>query len=662
MSTLNLQKKMILPIMSTVMFALIVLALVFIQYVRMITEKTVESRAISEIQVHAKSIQGFFEIRSRIPVTFFQNPHFLEYFSDYRQFRRSIKNDFNLQMIIRNFQAVVKNDSTIKSIFFATQATDEYFDEQGRFEQHGYFPKSRPWWKSAVQQNRLYCDNPSFDFRDSTFSTTMQMTVYHRGRFLGVGGVDILITTVSNEINQIRYENEGFAFLIDGKGECMVFPQVNQSIWTFRKLGDLDTLLSSTQGFLRLQNAMIQRKKGLEQIRFQGEKHLVVFSTVQSANPLLDWRIGLLIPQRLLDGPVNRITFISTMVVAFLIVGIFFLTRSIAYSITKPLNALAVRLDEMVNHHYDLTAELPVESDDAIGRTAKNFNTFIQQIRNMLIRILESMKRVSETTSHLHDHSGNISTETLELASEAQRVSMISKLMVEHMNELDKGIKRVSQFSAQSRKSVTDGESLVNNRFERMEEIIHMISILAGEMAKLNRKTETFSKTVQVISDINEQISMLSVNASIEAVHAGGHGAGFAVVAQEIKNMSEQTEHANTQTWETLVSFQKDVEYFNEKLLQLTNKIKEEFGYTEQLKQTFIVLQNDVSLTDRTTEEIKRETSEQVESIRTIIDTIQNISSNIGHISREIAQSVDEIRIVDENVKGLKSLTDAFKV
>ncbi len=662
MANMNIQKKLIIPVMSAVILLLIVFSIAIVQYLRILTEKNITNMALDEIQIHAKSIQGFFEARARIPITFLQNPFFLDYFRNYRRFRQPLQDDPDYRCILQYFQTVLKNDSSIKSIFFAFNGTDEYFDEQGRFEQPGYSPRQRPWWKTAVQENRLYCGNPSFDIRDSTFSTTMQMPVYDRSRFLGIGGIDILITTVSNEINQIRYENQGLAFLIDGKGECLVFPHVKQNVWEFKKLDALDSLIQKTSGFSGLLRMVLKQERGHFPVMYDGRQHIALFTSVRSNIPSFDWRLGLLVPRRVIDAPIQRITVYSVGIVTLFILCVYFVMRYIAYSITKPLSELADRLDEMANRKSDLTIELPVESDDAIGCTAKNFNAFIRQIRGTLVRMLESMRTVSECTGHLQDHSGRIAAETQDLSNEAQRVSATSKLMAESMDEIAKGIKRVSQFSTQGKHSATEGEALMMNQAQRMDDMAKTTSNLYEEMERLKRRTESINSAVQLIRDINEQIALLSVNASIEAVRAGEHGSGFVVLAEEIKNLSERTDHANSQTWNTIKAFQQDIGAFDEKLLELKNRAEDELKLSEQLKQMFVMLQNDVSLTDQTTDEIKNNTLQQSESIRSIIETIHQISETIGHISKGVSQSFDEIRLVDEKVKELKLVTDVFKV
>ena len=662
MTQMNLQKKLVLPMMTAVLVLFAVISFFVVNRVRSLTEAKIESVALAQLQAHARSIQSFFESRSRIPITCFQNPVFIDFFRQYSQARMPLQKNDRYLSLIRHFRNILDGDSTIKSIFFASDATGEYFDEDGRYDETGYSAKSRPWWKQALQQNRMYCGNPSYDYRDSSFSTTVQMPVRDRGRFLGIGGIDILITTVNAEIEQIRYENRGSAFLVDDSGECIVFPSIRQEFWSFRKLAALDSLLKDTKGFPKLQEKMARSPKGLQPVRFKGVDCIALYQRVGSSQPYFNWRLGLLVPIDLITAPVREITFISIGVLALSALCIFLVTLYIAFSITKPLNALASRLDEMVHRRCDLTLTLPVNSNDAIGRTAENFNTLVRQIRSTLVRVLESTQTVSDRFRLLRERSERIVGETRNLSDESQKVSGISSRMIQNVDDIAKAIKRVSQFSTQSRKSAAEGESQVRDELSRMENLFQHIADLYVEMDKLSQKTESMAKAVETVREVNEQIALLSVNASIEAVRAGESGAGFAVLAEEIKSLNERTDQANVQTLKTLNAFRADVKQFGERIFALRNRMQEALRFTETFMQKFIVLQNDVSLTDQTTEEILKETSKQSESLRSVLQTLQQISATVGDIANGVSKSFEEIQALDVQMQELKSTTDAFNV
>ncbi len=662
MPRLNVQSKLIVPLMTAIIAVMLIFSVLAVRTVRSLTENRIKSLALAQIDTHARAIQGYFETRSQIPVTFFQNPFLFEFFRKYTIQRKNVRNDAAYRSLTGYFRNVVRSDSTIKSIFFATESTDEYFDENGRYESEGYSPQSRPWWEKTIDMNRLYLDIPSYDLRDSTFSTTMQMPVYDGKRRLGIGGIDILITTISNEIKRIRFEDQGWAFLADAQGQCIVFPDVENRIWSLKNISVFDSALADSKGFSLLSEHIGRTEIGLLRIRYRGTPCMAVCAPVSSQSPYFDWRLVLLVPDRLVDVPVRRATLISAAVVLLSICCLLTVMMIIAVSMTRPLAALAHRLDEIANRESDLTMELPVESGDAIGATARNFNTFIRQIRGTMVRFLETVQAVSDLSGDLREKLGGISSETRLLSDETQKISSTSNLLMQQVDEISKGIKRVSQFSAQGRKSGSEGETEVINQLARMRDLNARMDELYSEMTVLNQKTESIAQAVQIIDDVNEQIALLSVNASIEAVKAGEAGLGFRVLAEEIKSLSEHTEHANAKTGNTILSFQQEIKKLDERVLEMRDRMTDELRFTESFKQTFILMQNEVSLTDQTAEEIRDKTVKQSESIRSILQLLNGISETAGKMAKGVFESFDDIHVVEGKIQELKSLTEKFKV
>lgn len=660
---INIQRKIVLPILISVTIILVVFALFTVNYIRTLTKEKVESEALSLVRFKAEEIVSFFKERARIPVTFFQNPFFLEWFSNYNTFRTPLEGDRDYAHIFEHFNVVLKNDSTIKSIFFATNNTQEYFDHEGRYEEEGYLVKNRSWWQEAIAEGRLYCGLPEFDYADSTILSSLHLPVYNKdGRFLGIGGVDILITTIEDIVHQIRYKNYGDAFLIDGEGHIIYFPRLSYETSLNKQMSFIDTVFAHAEGFEELSNNILKKNEGLTHVMWEGKGHIALYAPVQASVPYLNWSLGLIVPKELIVGPVRRITIICCIVVFLAIIGIFLLTLFITSSIVHPLNDLAYRLDQIANQKSDLTNELPVETNDAIGQTAKNFNTFIAQMRELLHRIIVNAEDVAVCTAQIYDHEKTISEEATQMSSQVEQVAATSQQMMHIVEQIADGVRNVAELSKKSNGSVTKGKSLIHSRIERMQVITDKILGIYGEMKVLNDKSEGFSSAVQVIDEISDKISLLAVNASIEASKAGEAGRGFSVVAAEIKNLSQRTFQENQRTISLLNDFRKDIQAFHQSLLLIKDRMSEEIYSAEEIIGTFHSIYEDVAKTDGAIEKMKNQTEQQFEAIRTVDESIQQISNATRHIAEGVSESFHEITQVDTRVKELQKSTNEFKV
>lgn len=206
---------------------LLCIGLLVVTYIRYLVQRQVEAEAMALIRQNATEITDFFVERSRVVQTFFHNPFFLDFFSQYNERGKPLENSSDYQKVVKYFREILKEDSTLESIFFATESTGEYFDEEGRYENPTYSAKTRAWWKNTLTQGRLFCAKPDFDYADSTISSSMEMPIFlPNGRFLGIGGIDILIPTIGEQIQKMHYKSHGQAFLVDNQGDLIFFPGI----------------------------------------------------------------------------------------------------------------------------------------------------------------------------------------------------------------------------------------------------------------------------------------------------------------------------------------------------------------------------------------------------------------------------------------------------
>lgn len=185
---------------------------------------------------------------------------------------------------------------------------------------------------------------------------------------------------------------------------------------------------------------------------------------------------------------------------------------------------------------------------------------------------------------------------------------------------------------------------------------------ISNEMEKLNAVSVDVTQAVDIINDITDQISLLSMNASIEAVRAGDVGKAFSVVAEEIKALSQRTYEANQQTSAVIKNFQKQLGSFYVEVKTIRDRITNEFESYEALYKTFQSVRETVVNTAGATEEMKNQTEQQAAALKDINQNIQSISEASDQIARGILESFSEITLVNDRVKELNQSAEAFKV
>jgi len=660
---INIQKKISIPIITTLTVVLLISSFITVHYIRVLTRKKVEAEALALVQKKADTIELFFSEKIRVLDTFLTNPFFMEWYSQYERYRKPLRYDKTYHKIIEYINQIIENDPTIKSLFFSTANTLEYFDHEGRYEVEGYDLESRPWWNLALEKNRLYCDLESIDYKDSTFTATLQLPLYKRnGKFLGVSGMDISFDTIGDLVRDIKYGGIGEAFLIDDENRIIYFPGIRENKLFFKNLSYVDSISKENSNFSQLNKSIKIRRQGLTDVQWQGDSNIILHTQVVPSNSVFKWTLGLMVPKEVIQSPINRITLISIIIIFVAVVILSFMTFFQTSSITKPLNRLANRLDEIANERSDLTKELPVESDDAIGKTARNFNTFISHIRELLTAVIQNTKDVADRTTEIHKHSADVSGEAKQMSEQAKEVANISPQMLATVNEINQEAAKVADLSRESNNSVSQGEILIQNKIEQMENISKAIITIYSEMENMNKRSEQLKETVFKINEINTQITTLSLNASIEAIHAGEAGEGFSVIAREIKNLSQNTKDINDETSDMLDSFGQNIQTLYNSMIELRTRIAEEIESFKEIDSTFKSILDDVENTDHAADKMKIRINKQLDLIRSIDASIQQISEATGHIAEGISNSFQEISVVDTSVKKLQKSTKEFKV
>jgi Cache domain. len=228
------------------------------------TRSRVEKELKSLVAREANDVEGFFATYGGVARAFLSSPFLQDFFTRHNTRGAPESQLTQSKDIYATFEGISSQDPIIKSAFFGSAKTGEYFYEEGRVgvdtsgpdagnPNAGYFATKRPWFTTAVEKGKLYVTPPAVDSQDGSVSAVVQTPIYKNGALLGVGGVDILISTVGKVIDAIRYEEQGTAFLLDENQNIVYFPKQSKALPLSSSIRNFDSVFDSTEGFGQLQ-------------------------------------------------------------------------------------------------------------------------------------------------------------------------------------------------------------------------------------------------------------------------------------------------------------------------------------------------------------------------------------------------------------------------
>jgi len=487
------------------------------------------------------------------------------------------------------------------------------------------------------------------------------------GAFQGIVGADLSVNFIQDMLlgaNQKLYSGAGAMALIGGNGRIVAYTKDPS------KFGEKVSDILDSQQIANMAN--LKRGEVTYTVdKAQGRIELYLPFGIGKTDAR--WTLMLQLPlnavmadlQKLqadLDAQRKSDTFGMAMV-GLLIAGIGLLVIwLVGHGIARPLKQMVAMLDDIAQGEGDLTRRLSSDRADELGSIAKGFNTFLAKLQAMITQVVTSVQSVSDSSEHTADIAIRTNIGVHKQMAEIDQVATAVHEMTATAQDVARNATQAAQAASHADQAAAQGMQIVRDTSNSIGVLAVEISKAVGVVQALAKDSENINAILTAIRGIAEQTNLLALNAAIEAARAGEQGRGFAVVADEVRNLAQKTQQATEEIQTMIQQLQQGTRDVVRVMEDSQNRTDESVQHAAKAAEALETITQAVSVINDMNTQIASAAEEQ----SAVADDINRNVINIGQVANEVAGGADESSAASADLTKLaeqqRRLINQFKV
>lgn len=423
---------------------------------------------------------------------------------------------------------------------------------------------TREYFKKVVSTRQSYISEILVSVTTGKASAILCVPVLDNGELIGILTGTYSLQSMNDLVKDVKIKDTGHGFLLDEKGTMIahgVKPEyVGKLNFTQKKLnpelklGDMeldDRLLSLSKKSVEEG----QKIRGIYTF-IDGVTNVATFMPIALAGDK-HWTLVVTAPEAEATQEIRNLKWMMLVIAAGCIVLALLVALVLSGKFVNPIISMRNQLVRVADGDLQVD-KLDSSQNDEVGDLAKSFNFMVDSLRDLVKQVQDQSHHVAASSEELTASADQAAQATNQIAAAvtdiargtekqvvaADTASSVIEQMSAGIQQISANANEVANVAEKASNTAQTGGEAADTAVNQMASIEKTVSNSAAVVAKLGERSKEIGQIVDTISGIAGQTNLLALNAAIEAARAGEQGRGFAVVAEEVRKLAEQSQEA----------------------------------------------------------------------------------------------------------------------